>query len=224
VWSDLCLVTYAVAPSVLEHRLPPGFQLDALDGACFVSLVAFDFLQTRVKGLAFPGHVDFPEINLRFYVVAPDGRRGVMFIRELVPRPLIAWVARAIYNEPYAATRMRSQVKRGEDRIEITHDWTWHEAEHRLHVVSKTPSAMPPTDSVEHFFKEHQWGFGLTRGGETLSYEVKHPHWEVHEVLGYEIQSDLGQLYGPEFAGLETQDPFSVVHAVGSAVEVHPAQ
>ena len=222
VWSNLCLVTYQVDDEILSPRLPPGFRLDKLDGHAFVSLVAFDFLQTRVKGIAWPWHVNFPEINLRFYVVAPDGRRGVMFIRELVPRPAIAWIAKAIYNEPYAATWMRSAVEKTPERIEVVHNWRWRGEDHRLRVTSRIQSRMPEQGSVEHFFKEHQWGFGVTHRGATLAYEVRHPHWEVHDVLDYDVQSNLGQLYGDEFAQLQHATPFSVVHAVGSAVEVHP--
>lgn len=84
-WSNLCLLTYAVPPELLEPRLPRRLSLDMREGRAFVSLVAFDFLETRVLEVPWPGYRVFPEINLRFY--ARDGEeRGVVFIREFVPR------------------------------------------------------------------------------------------------------------------------------------------
>jgi len=75
-----------------------------------MSLVAFRFLDTRVKGVPVPFHRDFDEINLRFYVSAPgpEGRRrGVVFVREVAPRPAIA---RWLYNENYVACPTRSTL------------------------------------------------------------------------------------------------------------------
>ena len=53
-------------------------------------------------------------MNLRFYVrrKSPDGwRRGVVFIRELVPRPAIALIARAFYGENYIAVPMKHEIE-----------------------------------------------------------------------------------------------------------------
>ena len=91
-WERLCLVTYDVDPARLAPLLHPELELDTRDGRAFVSLVAFDFLDTRVLGIPWPGYRSFPEVNLRFYVRHGD-RRGVVFIREYVPKRLIAWIA-----------------------------------------------------------------------------------------------------------------------------------
>src|SRR5215213_8997960 len=99
-WHNLFLATYPVPPALLEPRLPPGLTLDLRDGRAFVSLVAFEFLDTRVLGVPWPGYRDFAELNLRFYARRGE-ERGVVFLREFVPRFLIAWLARKLYNEPY---------------------------------------------------------------------------------------------------------------------------
>ena len=67
-WSNLFLATYAVPEGLLRSRLPPGLELDRRDGQCFASLVAFDFLDTRVLGVPWPGFRHFPEVNLAVYV------------------------------------------------------------------------------------------------------------------------------------------------------------
>src|SRR5258706_7301960 len=119
-WSNLCLLTYAVPPALLEPRLPRGLSLDLRDGQAFVSLVAFDFLDTRVLGVSWPGYRDFPEINLRYYV-RHGAERGVVFIREFVPRRAVAFLARAVYGEPYLAAPMKSRVTQDDDRIAVEH-------------------------------------------------------------------------------------------------------
>ncbi len=170
-WSNLALLTYAVPAQVLEPALPPGCRLDEREGRAFVSLVAFDFLDTRVLGIPWPGFRDFPEINLRFYVRRGKDR-GVCFIREFVPRRFMAWVARTLYNEPYLGVPMSSRTEEGPAEITVRHTLRFGGREHTLRVTGQKPPVHPSEGSVEHFFKEHQWGFGRTRGGRLIRYEV----------------------------------------------------
>jgi len=79
---------------------------------------------------------------------------------------------------------------------------------------------MSPEDSTEHFFKEHQWGYGRTRGGRLLRYQVRHPFWQTYSVLSYHIDLDWSSVYGPEWALLARMQPYSAVLAVGSPVQV----
>src|SRR4030095_306783 len=97
-WENLIIISYKIDPSLLEPYMPPDLEVDTIDGNAFISLVAFDFLDTKVKGMKVPFHVNFPEINLRFYVKNKE-KRGVVFIREFVPRTVIAFFANAFFNE-----------------------------------------------------------------------------------------------------------------------------
>ena len=107
------MLNYPVAPEVVEPFVPRGTELDFWQGRTYVSVVGFLFLDTRVWGVGIPYHRDFEEVNLRFYVrrQGPEGwRRGVCFVKEIVPRAAIATVARVVYNEPYVALPMRHRV------------------------------------------------------------------------------------------------------------------
>ena len=220
-WSNLCLFSYVVPPDLLRPRLPPGLELDTRDGQAFVSLVAFDFLQTRVWGIPWPGYRNFPELNLRFYVRhGPD--RGVVFVREFVPRRLVAWMARRIYNENYLAAPLASTVQDGPDRIAVEHRLTWQGREHRLAIEGGKPAIVPAMDSTEHFFKEHQWGFGMDRHGRATRYQVRHPFWSVYPLQSYQVDIDWGSVYGPEWEMLQGQEPCSVALAAGSDITVFP--
>ena len=112
-WRYLAMLNYRVDAALLEPFVPHGTTLDDWQGTTYVSLVGFLFRDTRVLGVPIPLHRDFEEVNLRFYVRREaDGevRRGVTFIKEIVPRPAIATVARLAYNEPYVALPMRHSI------------------------------------------------------------------------------------------------------------------
>lgn len=221
VWSNLVLVTYRVDPGLITPLLPDGLEPDTRDGDSFVSLVAFDFHSTRVLGIRWPGLTNFPEINLRTYVrERASGRRGVVFIRELVPKRLIVAVASMVYNEPYAHASMRSRVSRDANQLSIEHTWRHAGRFHHLLAQSLSPPSTPDDDSFEHFIKEHIWGYGRDRRGRTLVYEVVHPVWQTHAVSSLELEVDFASLYGDRWGFLTNLEPVSTVIAAGSPIEV----
>ena len=97
-WRKLVMLNYLVEPELLYPYVPYGTELDYWNGKLHVSLVGFMFLNTKVLGLPIPFHRNFEEMNLRFYVrCKQDGewRRGVVFIKEIVPKFMISFVARS---------------------------------------------------------------------------------------------------------------------------------
>jgi len=214
-WRSLIIASYAVDDSLLSPRLPSNLELDKHSGSAFVSLVAFAFLNTRVMGLRWPGHINFPELNLRFYVKrrTPQGhRRAVMFIREYVPRRAIAAVARLAYNEPYARAPMSMRLAPKRAEYTLRH--------HSMSAAAETDWTTPPESSTEHWFKEHSWGYGIDRRARLLEYEVRHPIWRTAPQPRIDINIDWPALYGPEWRPMQGRQPDSVVFAEGSPVEV----
>lgn len=223
-WRDLIIASYRVDPELLQRRLPSGLELDLYEGQAVCSLVGFMFLDTRVLGVRWPGYRNFPEINLRFYVREPNGeRRGVVFVRELVRSRFVAQVARSLYNEPYVRASIQSEISEDSTR-RVEYRFRLGSAEGRMRVESSCESAVPCEDSCEHWFKEHQWGYGHSRTGKGLVYEVQHPHWGCHEVDSHAIDVDWGGIYGPEWSHMRDAQPLSVVHAVGSEIKVFGAK
>lgn len=214
-WVDLLLLTYAVPDELLAPHVPRGLALDRWDGQALVSLVAFDFVDTRVWGLPWPGFVHFPELNLRFYVRDGD-RRGVCFLREYVPSRFVSWLARTLYNEPYRGVPYR---KDGDAHVLRVGD-----REHRIAWTRTGALETPPETSLAHFLKEHAWGFGARRNGEPTTYRVDHPVWRTWPTVTPTLDLDFGMLYGAPFAVLDGATPLSAVAAEGSAVAVYPAE
>jgi uncharacterized protein YqjF (DUF2071 family) len=220
-WTNLFLATYAVPPELLTPRLAPGLELDLRDGQSFVSLVAFQFLDTRVLGVPWPGYRNFAELNLRFYVrCGPE--RGVMFVREFVPQRLVAGLARLIYNEPYQAAPLTMHIDDKPDTLQATYRLRLAGQTHIISASGDKPAYRPDEASAEHFFKEHRWGFGISRRGRALRYEVVHPVWDVYRVRSYQVDLDWARVYGPEWGCLQGAEPYSTVLAVGSPVRVYP--
>src|SRR5215813_10871788 len=129
-WRYLAMLNFRVEPELLAPYLPAGTELDFFQGEPYLSVVGFLFYHTVVCGLPIPRHRNFEEVNLRFYVRKRAGaastdvwRRGVVFIRELVPKPAIAITARVFYGEPYQALPMRSTVTEDANGVSASYEW-----------------------------------------------------------------------------------------------------
>jgi uncharacterized protein len=222
-WLNVALLSYAAPDDVLTRRLPPGLTIDRWRGRAFVSLVAFDFVDTRVGGVAWPGFTRFPEINLRFYVREGE-RRGVVFVRELVPSRVVTVLARLLYNEPYRVAAIRSLTETASGRIRVAHEFPFGAARHRIEVEARPPAEPAPADGATHFFKEHAWGYGTSRAGGLLRYAVEHPVWRIYPEARGRVELDFGVVYGPEWKFLNECAPEHVILAEGSAVAVYPGE
>lgn len=224
-WRKLAIANYEVEPSLLEGFLPPGTELDIWRGRCYASLVGFMFKQVRVLGFRVPFHTEFEEVNLRFYVrhrAQGEWRRGVVFVREFVPKAAVTWVANTLYQEHYETLPMGHHWRqRGDGNQEIGYDWEKNGRRHSFHLdAGLVPQAMPPGSESE-FITEHYWGYTKNGNGQsTLEYQVTHPRWEVYKVNKHAIDVDFGLLYGQHFEPLNLLRPSSVMLAEGSAITI----
>ena len=218
-WRHLVMLNYEIDASALAERVPRGTELDRWDGRCFVSVVGFQFLDTRVLGVPIPFHRHFEEVNLRFYVRqrAEDGwRRGVVFIKELVPRRAIAFVARHAYGENYVALPMRHHVDAASARYGWRRDGSWEE----LSADYAGEPVLAPEDGEESFITEHYWGYARQRDGSTVEYQVEHPRWRVWRAERASLDCDPTGLYGAGFAEALSGEPSTAFVAEGSEVTV----
>jgi uncharacterized protein len=221
-WRYLLMLNFTVDPLVLRPHVPYGTELDFFDERTFLSVVGFRFLRTRLFGIPFPFHRDFEEVNLRFYVrrKAQDGwRRGVVFIRELVPRDAIAWIARTCYGEPYSALPMRHKIEASHSGIFVEYGWC-----HRGTWESISGQSTGEPRELEHgseaeFITEHYWGYTGARSG-CNEYQVEHPRWRAWECDRASFQADINNLYGEQYLESLSARPSSAFIAQGSPVIV----
>lgn len=223
-WRYLVMLNYEIDPSILAPLVPPGVELDSWGGRTFASLVGFLFLDTRLLGAPIPFHRDFEEVNLRFYVRRRDPaggwRRGVVFVKEIVPRPAIAWTARLVYGEKYISLPMRHQIvaSEGQTPLAVEYGWRYRGAWQRLGLQPVGAAAPIAPGSEEEFITEHYWGYSLRRGGRTMEYQVEHPRWQVWQAGARWLDCDVAALYGQQYAESLAAPPSSAFLVDGSAV------
>jgi len=216
------IANYLVDPEILLPYLPYKTELDLWKGRSYLSLVGFMFLNTKIKGIMIPFHVNFAEVNLRFYVRYKDGdewQRGVVFIKEIVPKLAIALVARTLYRENYQTLPMKHSWVTDGDSLITEYRWKkgrWNSIKVR---TSKSPSSIE-SKSEEEFITEHYRGYTRVTDSKTREYQVDHPTWKVYQTQEYAIDVDFESSYGEKFDFLKDQNPTSVFLAEGSEVKI----
>jgi len=218
-WRYLAMLNFAVEPELLGPYVPAGTVLDAWNGRSYVSLVGFMFLRTRVLGIPIPFHVNFEELNLRFYVrreAEGESRRGVVFVKEIVPRLAIATVARVVYNENYSAMRMRHAIERDSTEYGWRHKGRWN----RLRVETEGAARPLEPGSEAEFITEHYWGYAAQKDGGTMENRVEHPPWRVWEATAHALDCDAAGIYGDRFGPALAVPPVSAFLAEGSPIVV----
>jgi uncharacterized protein len=233
-WTDLLLLNFEVPVELIASIAPEGTQPDLHEGKAYISIVGFRFQSVRLLRLPIPGHTRFDEINLRYYVthtVGGEVRRGVVFVREIVPRRAVALVANRLYNENYIARPMRSTVTMkgatldAGDQVEYCwrngtqRGWAagkWNRLSGRVATTLQTPAR----GSLDEFIVEHYWGYVRGRDGSTHEYRVMHPPWRVAPADDVIWDCDLAATYGSPWAEYLAVEPASAAIADGSAVQV----
>lgn len=221
-WRYLAMLNYVVDPRIIAPLVPPGTEIDLENGETFISVVGFLFLDTRLLGLPIPLHRDFEEVNLRFYVrrkSADTWRRGVVFIRELVPRRAIALVARSFYGERYLALPMKYEIEHVDLRLKVEYSWRRGGKWESLKMSATGEAQSIPAGSHAEFITEHYWGYTCGRGGGS-EYRVEHPRWRTWNAETSELRADVTALYGEQFAETLSQPPRSAFIAEGSPISV----
>ena len=226
-WRDLAMLNFEVDPAVVRPFVPVGTELDDWRGRTLVSLVGFLFRDTRVLGLRVPLNRDFEEVNLRLYVrreTSEGWRRGVVFIKELVPRTAIALTARLFYGENYVALPMshRVEVVNGDGAAvrHVSYRWRFEGRDHEIDITARGAPQEIAAGSEEEFITEHYWGYARRRNGSTLEYRVDHPRWRVWTAHEARFECDVERLYGERFVEALKRSPVSAFLADGSAMTV----
>jgi len=220
-WKNLVMLNYAVDPGLLAGYVPRGTELDSFEGKTYISLIGFEFNRTRVLGFSIPFHQNFEEVNVRFFVRRGD-RKGVVFIKELVPRRAIAAVARLAFNENYQRVAMGHRIDLRADGDVARADFNWRAGRERCAMMLETQGAsfLPEHGSESQFITEHYWGYAAQPNGGAKEYEVRHPQWKAWRAKSASFTGDTTSLYGAEIAQILRRNPDSAFLAEGSAVTV----
>jgi len=222
-WLNLIMLNWEIEPRLLGDIVPKGTELDYWGGKTFVSLVGFQFNNTKVMGVKIPFHVNFAEVNLRFYVIRRVGeeiRRGVVFIKEFVPRWWIAFIARKFYNENYFAVRMNHDITLRDGRIGVEYQWETGSKLNSIFIEAGNNLVELEDNSFEEFFAGHYCGYVKQPDGSTREYRVTHPRWRFSAAGDVKTCLNNVELYGEAIGGILQSSPSSAFLLDGSIVTV----
>jgi uncharacterized protein YqjF (DUF2071 family) len=222
-WNDLAMFNYEIDPKILENYVPKGTELDLWNGKCYISLIGFMFENVKVLGFKVPFHVNFEEVNLRFYVKRLENgiwKRGVVFIKEIVPKQAITFVANTLYKEHYQTLKMSHSRTENETSKSFQYNWM---KDRKWNSIQMTTSKNPipiALNSEAEFITEHYFGYTKYNEKTTIEYEVRHPKWEQLEVVNHKIEVDFESIYGKDFTFLQNLKPTSTFLALGSKITI----
>jgi uncharacterized protein YqjF (DUF2071 family) len=222
-WINLLMANFTIDKKILEPYRPAFTELDEWNGDYYASLVGFLFKDTEVRGFRIPYHINFEEVNLRFYVrykERGEWRRGVVFVKELVPKAAITFIANTLYSENYETRRMDHSFKTNTDTQEIQYRWQVKKEWNHLRATTLLTKSPIQPGSEEEFITEHYWGYTRVNNKKTSAYEVQHPKWNIHPVKSFDYHCNIHVLYGNQFTEPLTQTPTSVFLADGSEIAV----
>jgi uncharacterized protein len=222
-WRKLVLVNYIIDPYQLQKYVPAKTTIDLFNNRCYISLVGFMFCNTKLMGYKIPFHTNFEEVNLRFYVERKDGdtwKRGVVFIKEIVPKRALTFIANIVYKEHYQTLPMNHRWLTRDKTIDIGYDWKIKGATNSVSVIAGKELHDIKSGSETEFITEHFWGYTRMDEKTTYEYEVKHPRWQVYKVENWFIEVDFKDTYGDDFEFLNSLPFESVMLAEGSEIRV----
>ncbi|MEM9822343.1 MAG: DUF2071 domain-containing protein [Bacteroidota bacterium] len=222
-WRKLAIANYEIDDAILKPFIPARTELDTWNGINYVSLIGFLFVDTRLLGMTIPFHSTFEEVNLRFYVRFKENnewKRGVVFIKEIVPKFAISLVANTLYHEHYETQQMKHSWENHPSFQRVQYQWKHRDQWQSMSVDSALNASPILMGTEEAFITEHYWGYTKVNANTTFEYEVRHPTWEAYQIKQYQIEIDFGLVYGEVFGGLNQAEPKSVMLAEGSAISV----
>ena len=210
-WENIVMINYEVNSKILVPYLPYGLELDTFEDKIFISLVGFKFLKSSIFGIPIPFYGSFDEVNLRFYVKRREGaevKRGVVFISEIVPHKIVAYLANKLYKEHYGTAKMNSSIVIENEIKNIKYAWQADMCNYSIIASFDKECKSIEPNSLEEFIYEHYFGFTKVSNNETWEYKVNHPRWQTNQVKSCMINCDFERMYGKDFSFFRSAKTF----------------
>ena len=218
----IAMLSYRADPALVKPYIPTEVELDLYGGEMFLSLVAFLSLETRLPLFSNLKQTNFERIDLRFNVrrkSADTWRRGISFVRRILPKAVASGMARAFPTEIASGSPLKSDIVDCDNTINVNYSWKCATKWRSLQMCAAgTPRAIP-AGTFEDYLLERNWYFGEFRRG-CSEYRVERPRWRVWEVSCANLDHDINKLFPEEFAQLLSRPPALQLLAEGSHVQL----
>lgn len=199
-WENLIIRSFTCEPKLLEKYLPNDTELDIYNGKGLFSMVAFTFSKVRFFGIKIPFNQQFGEINFRFYVKSKiDGKKGVVFLKEYAPKPLIAFVANMIYNEPFFYHRVKKHITNSSSLKLISYPFLLKNKWQKVTALVKNTTTKLQPNSIQEFIVDRYIAYVKGRGHKTYEYQINHKPWKLFDIKKTNISKEVLSLLPNEF-------------------------
>lgn len=199
-WEDLIMTTFEVNENCLDPYLPKGTEVDLYNSKALLSMVAFTFKKVKFFGIKIPLHQNFGQINFRFYVKSKtDSTKGVVFIKEFAPKPMIALVANLFYNEPYHFKNIKYNkfVKNNNLTLEYSYKNS------KISAKGILPKKETNINTLEAFVVDRYVAFIKSKKNETFQYKIYHKPWQLYSIKHNSFDKSILNLLPKEFKNLK---------------------
>ncbi len=178
-WDDIAFLHWPFEPHDVAPLLPDRLAVLTHDGAAWLSVTPF-VMRVRPPGVPlFPPGCTFPETNLRTYVVGPDGRQGLWFLRMEVTALWFVATLRAL-GLPYFRNAM--SVERRPGRIVYRSEPRPGSAGGGHHIVVRPGAPLqPPVGGDWDRFVTARWAAFHRRGPVLCWTPVEHQPWPLRQ-------------------------------------------
>jgi len=199
-WENLIIKTFTCKTEILEDYLPNGVELDLYKGKALFSMVAFTFSKVRFFGVKVPLHQQFGEINFRFYVKSKvDGTKGVVFLKEYAPKPLIAFIANKIYNEPFFYHKVKQRTITSKQKKFISYPFYLKNKWHKITSLIESNHKKVTQHPMQQFIVDRYIAFVEGKRNKTLTYKINHKPWKLFSIKYSNISNQILQLLPDAF-------------------------
>lgn len=191
-WEDLTFLHRPVPPQSVQRLLPSGLRADTFDEMAWVGLIAFRLTVTMPGLRPLPWASSCPEINVRTYVVGPDGRRGIWFLSLEASRLGAVLAARSWYRLPYMWARM--QMARRDGLVQYRAERRWPGPSHpraAITVALADPVEAESLLPLERFLLARWRMYSRAVDGGLAATTVQHEAWPVLRARVLSLEEDL---------------------------------
>lgn len=202
VWRDLAFLHWPVPVATLREHVPAGLSIDTWDGTAWLGVVPFAMEAVCPRFTPrIPPISDFPELNLRTYVVA-GGKPGVFFFSLDAANALAVRAARAFFHLPYFDARIACEAEGDAVRYgsERTHRGVMA-GEFRAHYRPTAPPQPGRPGTMEYWLTERYCLYSASPRGRLYRGEIHHQPWPLQPGEAEVETNTLGEQIGVPLSG-----------------------
>lgn len=184
-WNEALFLHWKVPCEELIKVIPRNLFIDTIDGACWISLVAFTMEKIRPRAIPSISIIsNFYEVNIRTYVVR-NNKPGVYFINIEAEKMVSVLGAKLLSKLPYEKARMKRYIRRDGQEYFSKNNYKGFVLDTSFKVGEKL---IAKTDLEQSLIERYCLYFDSRN--ELYRYDIHHEPWSLHKVDMIYLETD----------------------------------